>query len=695
MGMMVKIRQKVGSAMIFVLVLAFGGLWMLQDSGVFDSVGARTSRAIAVVDGTEISGELYDANVQQRMQLYQQQGVEITPAIQAQIENEVFDALVDNALRTNEMDRLGIEVSDAEVASLINGERPDPLILQLFPDGQGGVDRTRLREIVDQSGEDPELRAQLVALQEQIRTSRRQAKLDAMVSASVRVSRAEVEREFVRRNRRANARFVALRYADVPDGEVEVTEDDLRDYYRENAADFERKKTYNVEYVSFTKQPTAEDSTRAIAALRELRDEFASSDSPEAFARQNAFGAESAAEFVPAADLAPELASAIYSNPQAGRVVGPIVAGGEAVLARITDVRAADDPIVNARHILFPKDQRARAEQVKQEIQSGSITFADAARQYSTDESNASRGGELGWFGRGRMVRPFEEAAFSAPAGRVTGPVETQFGWHLIRVEGRSTQEAEIVRIARAVEGNYGRVREAAEDFQIFTEEEDRDFVQAAQEENLEVTSVLVAEDQTFVPGLQVGRPFFRFLRSAAEGSLSEPIDAGDRFVVARLTEVLPEGTRPFEEVRTQIEAEVLTQKKRAIQAERLRAALEGGAASLDALAQSIGGDVQTADGLSLASPTVAGFGREPSLVGAAFGLKPGQRSGVVEGENAVFVVQTTALRGGLPDEMTEVDRDQIAAQLLQRKRQQVQTAWLQELREEADIEDFRADLLG
>ncbi|HIL56456.1 MAG TPA: peptidylprolyl isomerase, partial [Rhodothermales bacterium] len=197
MGMMVKIRQKVGSAMIFVLVLAFGGLWMLQDSGVFDSVGARTSRAIAVVDGTEISGELYDANVQQRMQLYQQQGVEITPAIQAQIENEVFDALVDNALRTNEMDRLGIEVSDAEVASLINGERPDPLILQLFPDGQGGVDRTRLREIVDQSGEDPELRAQLVALQEQIRTSRRQAKLDAMVSASVRVSRAEVEREFV------------------------------------------------------------------------------------------------------------------------------------------------------------------------------------------------------------------------------------------------------------------------------------------------------------------------------------------------------------------------------------------------------------------------------------------------------------------------------------------------------------------
>ena len=197
------------------------------------------------------------------------------------------------------------------------------------------------------------------------------------------------------------------------------------------------------------------------------------------------------------------------------------------------------------------------------------------------------------------------------------------------------------------------------------------------------------------MPGLQVGRPFFRFLRNAREGDLSEPIDAGDRFIVAHLVETLPEGTRPFDEVRTQIEAEVLTAKKRALQTERLRAAMEGGSASLDALAQAARSSVQEAAGLSLASPTVAGFGREPSLVGAAFGLKPGQRSGVIEGENAVFVVQTTALQGGLPSEMTEPAREQIASQILQRKRQQVQQAWLQALRDEADIEDYRADFLG
>ncbi|MEM6327466.1 MAG: peptidyl-prolyl cis-trans isomerase [Bacteroidota bacterium] len=693
--MMVKIRQKVGSVMIGVLVVAFGGLWMLQDSGVFDTMGAFSGQAIATVDGTPITAELYDANVQQRMQLYQQQGIEVTQSVQAQVENEVFDALVDNALRTNEMDRLGIEVSDAEVSALITGDNPDPLIRQLFPDGQGGVDRTRLREVVEQSSEEPELRTQLVALQEQIRTTRRQAKLDAMVTASVRVSQAEIEREFVRRNRQGAAQFVALRYADVPDAEVNVTEADLQSYYRDNGDDFAREKTYTVEYVSFSKEPTAADSSRAMTTLTDLREDFVAADDAEAFAALNAFGAESAREFVPAADLGAELATAIYSDVREGRVVGPVISNGEAVLARITDVRPADEPILNARHILVPADQRQRAVELKAQIEGGDIAFAEAARQSSTDESNASRGGDLGWFGRGRMVRPFEDAAFSAPVGRIVGPVETQFGWHLIRVEARANQEAEIVRIARVVEGNFGRVREDAEDFQIFTEEERREFAEAAAEAELETTSVLVTDEQTFVPGLQVGRSFFRFLRNSAEGDLSEPIDAGDRFIVAQLVEVLPEGTRPFEEVRSQIEAEVLTQKKRELQAERLRDALGGNGTSLAALAQAAGTEVQTAAALSLATPTVAGFGREPSLVGAAFGLKPGQRSGVIEGENAVFVVQTTSLRGGLPDELTETDREQIATQLLQRKRQQVQEAWLTALREDADIEDNRALFYG
>ncbi len=694
MGMMVKIRQKVGSVMIFVLVIAFGGLWMLQDSGVFDAIGGGPQgSSIARVEGIDVSAELFDQAVEQRVQVYEQQGIEVTETVRAQIETEVFDALVDNALREKEMERLGIEVSDSEVTSLITGDNPDPIILQLFPDGQGGVDRSRIRELVDRSNEDPELRTQLVGLQEQIRQGRRQAKLDAMVNASVRVSSAEVEREFVRRSRRAAAQYVALRYADVADSEVEISDAELQTYYRDNSDDFARDASSNVEYVSFPKTPTAADSAKAIGELREIRSGLAAAADPGAFASQYTFGAVTAPEYTPAADLPSKLADAIYSNLQVGRVVGPIVAGGEAALVKITGLRATEDPIVHARHILLPAAQRGEANALKARIQSGAITFENAARQNSIDESNKAMGGDLGWFSRGRMVKPFEDAVFGAPVGQVVGPIETQFGFHLVRVEARATQQAQIVRIARPVEGDYTKIRDRAEDFQVFTEEEGLVFSEAAGEQDLQTTSVIVTDGQNFLPNLQVGRDFFRFVRGAKVGDLSEPIDAGDMILVARVAEKTEAGTRPFEEVESQIRSEVLIAKKRAVQAERLRAAVSA-TATLSAIAQASGGTVQTSDALSLATPTVPGFGREPRLVGAAFGLKPGQRSGVIEGESAVFVVRTTSLRGGLPGELTDATRDQIATQLLQRKRQQVQQSWLQALRDGADIEDFRANFL-
>lgn len=86
-----------------------------------------------------------------------------------------------------------------------------------------------------------------------------------------------------------------------------------------------------------------------------------------------------------------------------------------------------------ARHILV--DDEETAKDILQQINDGG-DFGDLARQFSTDSSNAPRGGDLGWFGRGMMVAAFEEAAFSGEIGEVVGPVETQFGFHLIQIIG-------------------------------------------------------------------------------------------------------------------------------------------------------------------------------------------------------------------------------------------------------------------
>lgn len=688
MGVMNKMRESTG-AVLWILVLAFGGLWVLQDSGFFDAItGGRRSLNIGTVNGAPIEGELFNNAVDQRVQQYQQQGMDVSTGLRAQVENETFDALVDNALVEAEMDRFGIEVTDDEVFNLINGDNPDPLVAQVFPNGVGGVDRNSMA----QAAADPTLAVQLNAIEEQVRRNRRQAKLTSLITASVRAGESAIQQEYIRTNRTASASIVALRYADVPDDKVNVTDSDLRSYYTANSADFERPKTWSVEYVAFDKAPTAEDTAKATGELQQLAAQFRSAADPAVYARNQSFGDGADAAFVPASDLAPELASAIYSNLTPGRVVGPIVAGDQAVLARITNVREAANPLVRARHILLPVGSDAAASALKARITSGAISFANAARQSSQDESNKASGGDLGWFGRGRMVGEFEDAAFSAPVGTVVGPVETQFGVHLILVEAKSNQEAELVQITRPVQGDYDKTREAAEDFvAIDIEGEGRDFREAATEKAMLTTQLEIQEDQDFIPNLEVGRELFRFLRSAKAGAISEPYDAGDRFVVVLVNEIRDAGVTPFEEVEDRIRTAVMLEKKKAVQMAALTQAATA-TASISAVGAAVNSPPQLATNLSMSTPAVPGFGNEPRLVGTVFGLQPGQRSGVVEGDQAAFVVQTTGLTGGILTAMTEEDRTTIKEQLLQRDRQQVIQSWIAALRKAADVEDFRND---
>ena len=86
---------------------------------------------------------------------------------------------------------------------------------------------------------------------------------------------------------------------------------------------------------------------------------------------------------------------------------------------------------VKASHILVGR--KSEAEKLRQQILDGEITFEDAAKKYSLCPSR-EEGGDLGFFPRGVMAGPFEKAAFSLPIGEISQPVETRFGWHLIKV---------------------------------------------------------------------------------------------------------------------------------------------------------------------------------------------------------------------------------------------------------------------
>ncbi len=689
-----KLREHTG-VILWILVISFGIIWVLQDSGAFDVVGNVTGTNIIYVDGEPITYEEYSRALDAQLQQYQTQTGEAMPPQMVDLERDrVFNALVENKLLEREMDRLGIEVTDEEVYNMVLGERPHPVIGMYFNDGKGGVNRTLLQNFVD----DPEARDEWIQLETYLRTERRREKLQNLIGATVRVSDQDVQNEYLKRHRSVDARYVALRYADVPDAQITLTDADIRAFYDENKKDFERKKTYTVNYVVRSKEATAADSALIKSELQRVKERFAAAEDDSLFLAQNGSERPYSGQFFSAAELDPALANLIFPNPNAGALLGPVMAGNEGHLVKVKAVQPAAQPSLSAQHILITAPENdpaaraqalARVNELKQQLAAGA-NFSDLARQYSQDPGSAAQGGSLGWFGKGRMVEAFEAAAFGAPVGQVVGPVATQYGYHLIRVLNKATQEVRLADYALRVRPDVGTltaIEEQLDDLQYYAAESNN-FKAEAERRKLPVQTVQIEEKQDFIPGIGNSRALMNFLAEAETGAVSEVIELNNQFIVAHLQEVKPAGFRSFEEVKAELEPRVRIAKKKEIVAKRLQDALQKGG-SLEAVAGAVGTAVGDAQQITFNNPVAPGLGREIKFTGTALGLKAGQTSRVVEGENAAYIVQT--VRVNEPAPLTDGAREQIRNELLGQRRSTVLSQWLASLREKAEVEDHRA----
>jgi parvulin-like peptidyl-prolyl isomerase len=126
------------------------------------------------------------------------------------------------------------------------------------------------------------------------------------------------------------------------------------------------------------------------------------------------------------------------------------------------------------RHILFNKDQKEKAEEVKEQLQNGG-DFAELAKENSQDPGSAEQGGDLGCLGKGETVPEFEKAAFSAEQGEIVGPVETEFGYHLIEVtEVRSEETRTLEEVEPQIRDQLAATQRD-EEFQAWIEEQQKE----------------------------------------------------------------------------------------------------------------------------------------------------------------------------------------------------------------------------
>lgn len=121
----------------------------------------------------------------------------------------------------------------------------------------------------------------------------------------------------------------------------------------------------------------------------------------------------------------------------------------EAIQAEYKDAtqKMAKEQEVHARHILVENEEEAKA--IAQSLKDGSADFEALAKEKSKDSSNSEKGGDLGYFTKGTMVPEFADAAFALEIGKVSEPVKTDFGWHIIKVEDKRDKPVPTLEVMR------------------------------------------------------------------------------------------------------------------------------------------------------------------------------------------------------------------------------------------------------
>ena len=340
-----------------------------------------------------------------------------------------------------------------------------------------------------------------------------------------------------------------------------------------------------------------------------------------------------------------------------------------------------------------------RAQAVRQEILGGA-DFAAVAERESADPGSKDLGGDLGQVTRGQMTEIFDAAVFSLPVGELSEPVQTPFGYHLIRVEERDGDQARARHILISIEQT-----EAALD-QLYARADSLEELaaqvgidRAARATNAEVrTGVLAAEDQAMIPGVGSVIEAIDWAREESEvdgGETVSPLfETPQAFYVAEVESFTPAGLMSLAEATPEIRRLLILEKKKAQAREigqELVAEVRRGKA-LEQAASERGLQVQSVGPVTRLSPNPA-FGQATAAVGAAFGTPIGQVSDVVETSAGLFVVRPTARTEADATEFEE-QKMQLRMLLQLQQGQQEVARFVQSLREEATIVDNRDEVL-
>lgn len=650
MALIGTLRTKMGTwvvVFVFVAIAAFVLGDLFGNNGVL--LGGNTVGEIA---GTEISLEEYQTAIQEREANYMLNfGRSPGEREMTSIRQQAWELLIVRHAIEKQYSKIGVTVSTDEIQDLIWGKNVDENVKQAFTNpetGQFEKDRVisylaQLKDMPDGS----EAKVRWEMFQKDLAPGRTRLKYENLLIKGDYVTSAEAEREYHNQSDVAEASYLYVPFYAVSDSAISVTDADLKAYYNKNQEKFKTENTRDIKYVTFPVVASAEDTLAIFREVLKMAGELKISTEDSLFVVRNSDNANAFVKFTPA-NLPASLAE---KNLVVGEIYGPEIQNGSLVVTKVS--RLDNDTVYSARarHILIKatsdsdadkKAAKEKARSILKEIKNGA-DFAAKALEHGTD-GTASRGGDLGWFTSGQMVKPFEKAVFDATkTGVLNDVVETDFGYHLIDVTNTKTNKAYyIASIEREITPSDGSINEALRKAEAFANEvSDLESLEAtAKTENLVVreASKLGAGDRN-ISSLGDARQVVQWLfRDADTGDVSTVFDLQENYVVAIMTGEVKKGYKPLEAVKTEITPAVKNEQKGKIISEKLAAAT----GTLEEVKNSFGSDanVYSSSDLRLNSNSLPNVGFDPQAIGLVFSLENGKRSKPFVGETGVLIVE-------------------------------------------------------
>ena len=667
-----KIRRHSGLliAIIGLALLAF----VLQD--LFQSQGRNREYNIAVVDGEKIPYQDFETQKEKNMENRRGSG-NLTSAETYSIYNSTLDEMVRKHIMTKEYESVGINVSSEELYDQFMGETPHEWVTQSFRNPDGSFNREMVEYYLQNLNDFPaDARVQWMDFERAVKENCLETKFNNLVKASYFVPAKLAEKYYNDKNEKASADVVALRYTTIPDSTVVVTDKDNKAFYEENKYRYETDERRDIEYVVFEIKPSLEDRQDALKNVQNMKAEFVATDSPINFVNANS-DKRYDSTWMGRKDVPQQIEHAIFDNGNGvGYVFGPYEDEDAFNLVRIVDLQNRADSL-KASHILISyagasnsldtitKEQaKAKADSLLAVLKKNPKNeglFAELAEQFSTDPGSKTKGGDLDWFTDGVMVAPFNEFVMNNPVGTL-GIVETVFGYHIIKVTDKTVAQpkARLAFLQHEITSSTKTYQNTfAEANKFVTENKTYDqFNAAIEEQGLTKRTMPRMNAATYqIAGIDNPREIVRwaFKKDTKVGDISSIFDLDNMFVIAALTNIVPEGYAPLSVVAEQAKYQILNKKKGEVAVEKMKACGN----DENRMVSELGAESTSVSDLTINSRVLGNFGVEADIIGTILGMKEGEQVGPVAGNTSAFIIKNVRIeKPETPSDYSDILRE-------------------------------------